>query len=255
MEQDTTSALGRAAEPDAQGPRSLHGVKGEWTPQADKIGICCSGGGIRSASFNLGALQALQRAGIFGKAKYLTSVSGGGYMAGAMTMLAGSEESLVWADGRQQPFDPGTPEERYLRNRSSYLAPGMTGKLRLLANLLRGLLLNLVVLTAALVATGWALGWVARYVTAMLDRRTHHQGTGLDAVMHFTRWPLPVLMVVMVGVYLLFRGVQRPHSAPWEDGELRALRGVGAPPDRGLDGRHSTGRCFTYDDADDSTSV
>lgn len=26
---------------------------------SERIGICCSGGGIRSASFNLGALQAL----------------------------------------------------------------------------------------------------------------------------------------------------------------------------------------------------
>jgi hypothetical protein len=225
MEQDKTSALGRAAEAGSAGPVSMYGVQGEWTPESAKTGICCSGGGIRSASFNLGALQALQRKGVFGKASYLTSVSGGGYMAGAMTMLAGSEESLVWADGRPKPFEPGTREERYLRNRSSYLAPGMTGKLRLLANLLRGLLLNLVVLGAALIVAGWGVGWIARYVTAMPERRAHHNYV-VDGIVHYARWPLPLFLVAMAGVMLLYRGIQRPRSAPQEDGELRAVRWV-----------------------------
>ena len=32
-------------------------------PKPGRVGICCSGGGIRSASFNLGALQAIQESG------------------------------------------------------------------------------------------------------------------------------------------------------------------------------------------------
>jgi hypothetical protein len=222
MQQDETSALGQAAEAGAEGPRSLYGRNGEWEPRSDKIGICCSGGGIRSASFNLGALQALQDAKVMENASYLASVSGGGYTAGAMTMLAGSRKSLVWADGRQKPFEPGSPEERYLRNRSSYLAPGLTGKLRLLANLLRGLLLNVVVLGAALVFAGYLLGVVTWYVSNLPANPADY--SRVQSIVHFARWPLPLLTITMVGAFLLFRGVQRPRSAPQEDGELLMLR-------------------------------
>ncbi len=46
-------------------------------PDGMRIGIALSGGGIRSAAFNLGALQALQEKGILPRAEYLTAVSGG----------------------------------------------------------------------------------------------------------------------------------------------------------------------------------
>jgi len=44
-------------------------------------GLCLSGGGIRSATFNLGALQGLARLGVLKQFDYLSSVSGGGYIA------------------------------------------------------------------------------------------------------------------------------------------------------------------------------
>src|SRR6266403_4779227 len=44
--------------------------------------LCLSGGGIRSATFNLGVLQYLAKIGLLGKFDYLSSVSGGGYIAG-----------------------------------------------------------------------------------------------------------------------------------------------------------------------------
>ena len=45
------------------------------------IGLALSGGGIRSASFNLGVLQALYAKGLLRFVDYLASVSGGGYVA------------------------------------------------------------------------------------------------------------------------------------------------------------------------------
>src|SRR6516162_5674926 len=44
--------------------------------------LCLSGGGIRSAAFSLGVLQALARKGLLSRFQYLSTVSGGGY-AGA----------------------------------------------------------------------------------------------------------------------------------------------------------------------------
>jgi hypothetical protein len=47
---------------------------------ADVIGLALSGGGIRSATFNLGLLQGLQRLHLLRLFDYLSTVSGGGYV-------------------------------------------------------------------------------------------------------------------------------------------------------------------------------
>ena len=49
------------------------------------IGLAFSGGGIRSATTNLGIAQALSRMGILRLADYLSTVSGGGYIGGCLT--------------------------------------------------------------------------------------------------------------------------------------------------------------------------
>src|SRR5262245_15507001 len=48
---------------------------------ADLSALCLSGGGIRSATFNLGVIQGLARCGLLERFDYLSSVSGGGYIA------------------------------------------------------------------------------------------------------------------------------------------------------------------------------
>ena len=45
-------------------------------------GLALSGGGIRSATFNLGVLQALNREGLLDDFDYLSTVSGGGFVGG-----------------------------------------------------------------------------------------------------------------------------------------------------------------------------
>jgi len=49
-------------------------------PPFDTFAIALSGGGIRSATFNLGFLRALNNIGILKHADYLSTVSGGGYI-------------------------------------------------------------------------------------------------------------------------------------------------------------------------------
>src|SRR6266568_2533144 len=53
--------------------------------QFNTIGLALSGGGIRSAAFCLGAVQALASHQIFEKVDYLSTVSGGGYAGAAIT--------------------------------------------------------------------------------------------------------------------------------------------------------------------------
>ena len=73
-----------------------------------KIGICLSGGGIRSASFSLGVCQRLIEAGILGRADYLSAVSGGSYLAAAMAISnAGAGEDPRMSD--PPPWSRGSP--------------------------------------------------------------------------------------------------------------------------------------------------
>ncbi len=130
-------------------------------PRPERAGICCSGGGIRSASFNLGALQAIQTAGLLQKVKYLAAVSGGSYIAAAFAMVAktrdegvrdprGDDSDPTLVTPAYPPFHPGSPEEQYLRNRASYMAPTGSGKVLLVWRVLLGLLVNLALIAAVL---------------------------------------------------------------------------------------------------------
>lgn len=152
-----------------------------------KVGICCSGGGIRSAAFNLGALQSLQDKGRLQEAKYLSAVSGGSYIAAAFSMVAktkrqddtdsdDSDEELFTEN--RLPFYHGSPEEQYLRNRSSYLAPGGVGAVRFALRVALGLLVNLCVLALALVLVAWALAQYYRLAHVSLEHPRGHVAAG-----------------------------------------------------------------------------
>jgi predicted acylesterase/phospholipase RssA len=94
-------------------------------------GLALSGGGVRSATFNLGVLQALSELRWLRAFDYLSTVSGGGYIGSWLTALV---HHLVRGDPAQAeaaiaPRDPsGAPQPdhaavRYLRDYASYLTP------------------------------------------------------------------------------------------------------------------------------------
>jgi hypothetical protein len=57
------------------------------TPDNGLVGLAFSGGGIRSATLNLGIAQALNEYGIFRHADYMSTVSGGGYLGSSLSTL------------------------------------------------------------------------------------------------------------------------------------------------------------------------
>lgn len=69
----------------------------DWlaTKAREPIGLAFSGGGIRSAIFNLGVLQGLGKYGFLPWIDYLTSVSGGGLIAACMTTLLSMHRQKV----------------------------------------------------------------------------------------------------------------------------------------------------------------
>jgi hypothetical protein len=140
----------------------------QWEPPGKgdepRIGISCSGGGIRSASFCLGALQALRAEGTLRRARYVTAVSGGSYVASAIALA--STPGAAGEDPPEPPlddlaaFDPGSPEEAWLRRNVRYLAPDPGTALGGLARIVTGLGIGLVLLWLVTFAVARPAGWV-----------------------------------------------------------------------------------------------
>lgn len=117
----------------------LFGVKPTEKHLADTLfGVCFSGGGIRSATFNLGILQGLAALNVLKTVDYLSTVSGGGYIGSWFHGLikrqpykslkkldnspySGYEEYLK--DEDRNPGDPASDPITFLRKYSNYLAP------------------------------------------------------------------------------------------------------------------------------------
>jgi len=134
-------------------------------PAADKsfVGLSFSGGGIRSATFNLGVLQALAKREVLTKFDYLSTVSGGGYIGS--WLMAWMHHKRIGSKGVQdalrtppapvtQAADP--PEVHFLRDYSNYLTPrrGVLGAdlWAFLASYFRNMLLNQLILVLLLVS-------------------------------------------------------------------------------------------------------
>jgi hypothetical protein len=156
-----TSGINRWAQPDA--------LTNEWDIEhlkhAPRVGVACSGGGIRSASFCLGALQAVDASTDDGhglrQVDYVSAVSGGGYTAGgwAITSSALAIGDPAVAEADPPVFAPGSPEEERLRRNSSLLQNVRLGAAGL-GRLTAGLTINLLLVWAVMIAVAAPLGWM-----------------------------------------------------------------------------------------------
>ncbi|MGD8571010.1 MAG: patatin-like phospholipase family protein [Gammaproteobacteria bacterium] len=147
---------------------------------SDLSGIALSGGGIRSASFCLGVLQALSYNRWLKHIDYISSVSGGGYIGTSLNWLLSNDwqKASVGVDrenfpygtypmrGNIQPMTSAEKEDtveggpprlrgallRFLRQHGKYLIPGSgIGSLSLAGVILRGTLLSLFIYFSMLV--------------------------------------------------------------------------------------------------------
>jgi hypothetical protein len=96
---------------------------------ADLLGVGFSGGGIRSATFNLGLLQGLCQQKLLRHVDYLSTVSGGGYIGcwlhGVIKHRCSGSASMAEGllDDSQPPRPAGEDAITWLRKYSNYLAP------------------------------------------------------------------------------------------------------------------------------------
>jgi Patatin-like phospholipase len=117
--------------------------------------LCISGGGIRSATFALGAIQAFAEKGILTDFDYLSTVSGGGYIGGWLSAWKQREQGLDKIIPKLKPTAlapaPGTVDPvQHLREYNSYLTPKLgllsTDTWTLAATIGRNMMLNWLVL-------------------------------------------------------------------------------------------------------------
>ena len=163
--------------------RASAGTPQQRADDANLIGLAFSGGGIRSATFNLGVLQFLGDARLLRRFDYLSTVSGGGYIgawlhawihdadrkarAGAASVPSGIDvvEEGLSPTRVPDPRDERTAPIRFLRRYSNYLTP-QTGMMSadtwtMLNIWLRNTFLNMVILALALSAILVAPRWMS----------------------------------------------------------------------------------------------
>jgi len=141
-------------------------------------GLALSGGGIRSATFGLGVLQALARNGLLKCFHYQSTVSGGGYIGGFLQGLIrrrgfdGAFRTLAPRNGDDDTDAPGPQPIRHLREYSNYLSPRKSpfsgDTLGMVGTYVRNVLLIQVQLCALILALSlapllmyWALDWLS----------------------------------------------------------------------------------------------
>jgi hypothetical protein len=109
--------------------------------KSDVTGLALSGGGIRSATFNLGILQAFARARWLRRIDLLSTVSGGGYVGSFLGRFYDRQrEEPLSGSILPQPatttveeglIDSNSREIEWLRKHGNYIAPSGPGDARL----------------------------------------------------------------------------------------------------------------------------
>jgi len=203
-------------------------------------GLGISGGGIRSASFGLGVLQALYRARKIDDLDYLSSVSGGGYIASSFTWFrqlnkggfpfgkAGSGGRMLLEGkgvtthgqataGEDSQVEPPNAVLDYIRQHGDYLtpSPGMNA-MSLFGVVMRGVIVSLFVFVGLLI-----VGFTLLIANDVFEPRSISSflpisGTSLE--LNAVLW-LAVLGLGGIGVWALLFSLrtwfQRLHLYKW----------------------------------------
>lgn len=94
-------------------------------PKKDSVGIALSGGGIRSATFNLGLLQSMQRYDALEHVDYLSTVSGGGYIGSCLTwFMSVKRTGFPCGVARADHKSMGGKVLAWIRAHGKFLTPG-----------------------------------------------------------------------------------------------------------------------------------
>ncbi len=199
-------------------------------------GIAVSGGGIRSASFGLGVMQALVANNQLHRMDYMSTVSGGGYLGSALTWAlkqgggsAGtiSENFPLGRRGKHRDKDsvflkdnPLDEDDNklldFIRQHGSYLAPTPAlDMVSFVAVVLRSMLMSLFVyfsfLTIAMTTSLWLLyklvNFIWPYAIPYFSQITMlHTFTEMDIEMEALKAGVMLFIGIVLLIYIVLKG-------------------------------------------------
>jgi hypothetical protein len=196
--------------------------------------VCCSGGGIRSASYCLGALQALEESRFLDKARLILGVSGGSYIAASRALVASGLKPGAGGTGATglPAYAPGSPEEQHLRDNTRYIAPDVKTLLAGVLSLLFGVAITLVLVLTPVFAVAHAWGWVLRsrrVLTYTVTGAGHSRTLQWTATLTATTWwiwPVVAAAATFV-VFLWWWATLRPGPRGQERQSQVAVKALG----------------------------
>lgn len=194
----------------------------EDPPDGVRIGVALSGGGIRSAAFNLGALQALQKQNVLKRADYLAAVSGGNYVASALTISSAYSDESAGENGKPL-WAHGSLEERYLRQHTDYLAPGRTGRVWLAASVVYGFVLNYLPFLLCAFIAGRVGGWLLS-VFGLGQGEVRWRGLDGPPPLFATLVLIAACCLVLTVLLVGFRRFNDGRKPPGDYGQTRSER-------------------------------
>src|SRR6202161_4204634 len=196
--------------------------------------ICCSGGGIRSATYCLGALQSVAR-GLFPKTKWIVGVSGGSYIAASLSLVRHG----LGAQDAHLAYGRGSAEEQHLRSNTRYIAPDAKTVLVGALSLLLGVAVTFTLVMAPVYALSHVWGWLLRNQGILTWTRTGASAS----VTAWSWWLAPAVAAALTLILFIFlwatppargalRGAQRARRTGWAAAitAALALAMLAAPP-------------------------
>lgn len=176
------------------------------TPDEQLVGLAFSGGGVRSATFNLGVLQGLSRFDFLRRIDYLSSAGGGSYIAGWLASWlrrSGFKEVEAQLSGAKASSTGRVeaPEIQQLRKATGYLlsSTGLSGGSGAVLTWLRNVALNLTILSSILGAF-------------LLSARAFIWWITL--IPYHTLWSLPIAIILLATIATVFLRVLARSSVP-----------------------------------------
>jgi len=162
--------------------------------QTDAVGLALSGGGIRSATFSLGAVQVLAEKGLLKEVDFLSTVSGGGYIGSFLTQQIGTGGE--WKDVAA-PHGPDTEPIRRLRQRAKFLTA-------------RSLWEAWGMVTAT--AAGMMMNWMVPLLVLVVLAALTVQFKGLEQTWVFWKWPVDLALGLSILTGVVYFGLLRAQS-------------------------------------------
>lgn len=180
-------------------------------------GLALSGGGIRSATFNLGIIQGLAKQNVLHRFDYLSTVSGGGYIGAWLSALihrkgngnikkndnnARDVEYLIAKSIDETELD--AYPIKHLRNHSNYLTPQKgffsTDTLSAIATYTRNLILNQSVIILSLA------------VLLMIPRLIHDWGKNNITLLFYLTVASLIIAIFFIAKNILYESQKQPNK-------------------------------------------